>query len=324
MRSVFVGTVEISWHCLRTLFEMGEEILAIFTMPDQRAPLISAYRGFDDLGQRHGVPVYKTGDINSHQSISIMRSLEPEIIYVIGWPRLVKRAILDLPSKGCVGIHSSLLPKYRGGAPVNWGLINGETEWGISLLYLDDGPDTGDIIAQERFPITLEDNCKTVYNKATEASIRVLKQFVPLLTQGAAPRKPQDDAQATLYPQRKPHQGEIDWNQTALQVYNWVRALTHPYPGAFTFLPDGRRLFVWQAEIPPHNNSTPVTPQNPKPGTLLTILPGRGIAVQVLKGQLVMEQLQVEGSGEQAADIWAINTNVEAGLRFGVSSPSRT
>lgn len=313
MRSVFVGTVEISWHCVRTLLEMEEEVLAIFTMSEAQAPFISAYKDFSDLARQYGVPVYQHSDINSDQNISQIRRTEPEIIYVIGWPRLVKRAILNLPRNGCVGIHSSLLPKYRGGAPVNWGLINGETEWGVTLMYLEDGPDTGDIIAQERFQISVEDTCKTVYEKATTASIQLLREFVPLLARGTAPRTPQDDSQATLYPQRKPHQGEINWNRTAWQLYNWIRAQTHPYPGAFTFLPDGRKLFIWQADIPGPNNSSR---QHLPPGRLLAVLPGRGIAVQTADGYLVVMNLQVEGDAEQPADMWATTRSITVGMKL--------
>lgn len=315
MRSIFIGTVETSWHCLLTLLEMGEEVVGIFTMPDERAQHISAYKGFDDLSQQYSLPVYKTTDINSDQTLATMRSLQPEIIYVIGWPRLAKRAVLDLPPKGCVGIHSSLLPKYRGGAPVNWGLINGETEWGVSFIYLEEGPDTGDIIAQERFPITLEDTCKTVYDKATEASIRVLRQYVPLLAQGAAPRVPQDDSQATLYPQRKPHQGIINWNRTAMELYNWVRALTHPYPGAFTYLPNGRKLFIWQTEIPRSDASLDGLLRD-VPGSILAVLPYRGIAVQTDDGPLVLRQLQTEGEPEMPATVWAAHNDNPVGISF--------
>jgi len=315
MRSIFVGTVEISWHCLHTLLEMGEEVIAIFTMPDRLAPSISAYKGFDDIGQQYGVPVYKTTDINSDQILSIMRRLQPEIIYVIGWPRLVKRAILDLPPKGCVGIHSSLLPKYRGGAPVNWGLINGETEWGISFFYLEEGPDTGDIIAQERFLITLEDTCGTVYDKATEASIRVLKQYVPLLAQGTAPRIPQDHSQATLYPKRRPYQGIVDWKKTAMQLYNWVRALTHPYPGAFTYLPNGRKLFIWQAEPPNRALFLEDSLKRP-PGSVLAVLPYRGIAVQTGDVPIVLTRVQTEGEIEMLASVWALHNKDLTNIRF--------
>ncbi len=310
MRGIFVGTVEISWHCLRTLLEMGEEIQAIFTQPDERAPQISAHKGFDDLARQFGVPIFKTKTINSPENVARMRALEPEIIYVIGWPRLIKRPLLDMPPKGCIGIHSSLLPKYRGGAPVNWGLIHGETEWGISLMYLEDGPDIGDIIAQESFDIAQEDTCKTVYDKATEASVRTLRKYVPLLAKGAAPRLPQDDNLATLFQQRQPEQGLIDWHKGAWEIYNWIRALTHPYPGAFTFLPDGRKLFIWQAD-PPGRHCLPPGLSLPACGRVAAVLPYVGAVVQTGDSPLVVTRLQTEGDLEMSATIWMLRQGIE-------------
>ena len=294
--------------------EIGEEVLAIFTMPSDRAPHISAHASFGSLGQQYGVPVYETADINTGRNLAIMQALEPEIIYVIGWPQLVKRSILDLPPKGCIGIHSSLLPKYRGGAPVNWGLINGESSWGISLMYLEDGPDTGDIIAQESFPVTIEDTCKTVYDKATEASLNVLKKFIPLLAKGEAPRNPQDDSQATLYRQRKPYHGVVDWNKTALELFNWVRALTHPYPGAFTYLPDGRKFFIWEAAL--LEEELKDTYQDSPPGTIQALLPYRGIVIRTGQGKLILKQVQVVGEIEMSGTVWAVHNPQLVGSRL--------
>lgn len=302
MRSIFVGTVEISWACLATLIEINEQIVGIFAMPAERGTSISAYKSLEDLARRSGSPLYETATINDPKMVATMAAASPEIIYVIGWPRLVREPILSMPSKGCVGIHSSLLPKYRGGAPVNWGLINGEPVWGVSLMYLGAGADDGDVIAQRAFPVALDDTCKSVYEKCTMASQHLLRDNVPLIAQDIAPRTAQDHTRATVFPQRRPDDGRVDWNWDAWRIYNWIRALTHPYPGAFTFGPDGRRIVLWAAELPKPGAMPGRADRSP--GTLVETIPGAGVAVQTSSGQIIVTHLQPEGEPEVRADEW--------------------
>lgn len=298
------------------LLEMGEEVLAIFTLPEERSDNISAYRGFDGLGKQYGVPVYQVSDINDEKNISIIKDLGPEVVYVIGWPQLVNNTILTTAPRGCVGIHSSLLPKYRGGAPVNWGLINGETEWGVTLMYLGEGPDIGDIIAQNQFPIDIRDTCQTVYDKATEASLHLLRDYVPLLAKGKAPRKPQDENQATLFPKRKPGEGIIDWDKTNTEIYNWVRALTHPYPGAFTYLPNGSKFFIWMAEAPGRTIPDMGRNGHKVPGSVVGLLPYRGLVVQTGDGKIVLVKVRQDGGMEMPASIWAAYNRDSISIKF--------
>lgn len=321
MRTIFIGTVEISWHCLEVLVDMGEDVCAIFTMPRERAATISAYKSFEDLAVRCGCPLYETASVNSDEALATMRALAPEIIYVIGWPRLVKRPLIELPDKGCFGVHTSLLPKYRGGAPVNWGLIHGETQWGITLMYLGEGADNGDIVAQAEFPISLEDTCKTVHAKSTAAALRLLRQYVPLLAEGCAPRQPQNAAEATFFPQRKPAQGIIDWNRTAMEQYNWIRALTHPYPGAFTYTPDGRALYLWSAEIP---GGETLAASSAAPGTILGMAPGRGVAVATTDRPLIVTSMQPEGEAEKSPEEWVSALALAEGAYFMAAPHSKT
>lgn len=310
MRSVFIGTVEISWHCLRTILKV-DEVNAIYTMPPERSGKISAYKSFDELGASHGVPVFHEAKINEPHVVEQIRAFEPEIIYCIGWPRLVKKELLEMPPKECVGIHSSLLPKYRGGAPVNWGLIHGEREWGVSLMYLGDGPDIGDVIAQEKFPVGEHEDCRDVYAKATEACINLLSDMVPRLANGTAPRIKQNDADATLFFQRKPHEGLVDWTKSAEELHNWVRAMTHPYPGAFTHLPDGRQLNIWRAETLKRTGSSQA------PGTILAHHPYQGLEVQAGEGTLLIKSIQPENDDEMPATVWSAHEGPVVGQVLG-------
>jgi len=151
---------------------------------------------------------------------------------------------------GAAGLHASLLPKYRGGAPLVWATINGEAETGVTFFHFADGVDDGDIIGQARFAIDPEDDISSLLAKASNASIGLLSEYVPLLGAGTAPRKVQDHTQATSVPQRKPQDGQINWHQLpARQAFDWVRAQTHPYPGAFTFLGE-EKVTIWRARLP--------------------------------------------------------------------------
>ena len=172
---------------------------------------------------------------------------KPDLLLVLGWYYMVPMAIIQTARLGCAGIHASLLPRYRGGAPIPWAIINGETRTGITLFYFDDGVDTGDVIAQRNFPIEQDDTCATVYDKATQASIETLRELLPLMAKGAAPRRRQDESQATQFPQRSPEDGCIDWGCGAKRIYDFVRAQTRPYPGAFTSF-RGEKVTVWQAK----------------------------------------------------------------------------
>jgi len=308
VRSVFVGTVEISWHCLRAILAV-DRVDAIYTMPLERAERISAFSDFEDLGVQYGIPVFREPNINDPRVVEQIRAFEPEAIYVIGWPRLVKEPLLSMPPKGCIGIHSSLLPKYRGGAPVNWGLIHGEREWGITLMYLGAGADNGDIIWQESFPVGPDETCADVYAKATEASVRALRRMVPLLAEGRAPRVAQQDAEASAFPKRKPEDGWIDWTRSARQIHDWVRALTHPYPGAFTEY-GGRRLTVWRASVLEEGGTGTA-------GTVVGVVPYEGVAIQCGEGVLLLRSVQPEGDREMPATVWQLHQGVAVGSRLG-------
>jgi methionyl-tRNA formyltransferase len=189
-------------------------------------------------------------------------SLRPDIIIVVGWYYILPRSLRELAPLGAAGLHASLLPKYRGGAPLVWATINGEAETGVTFFHFADGVDDGDIIGQARFAIDLEDDITSLLAKASHASIRLLSEYVPLLAAGTAPRIVQDHTQATSVPQRKPEDGQINWHQlSARQAFDWVRAQTRPYPGAFTFLGD-EKVTIWRARFGPE-------PNHGKPGTIV-------------------------------------------------------
>lgn len=255
MRVVFFGATELGHRCCQTLIESGEELVGIVSMPEQ-FPISYAtepvrnvtYRSFADLAERASVPLVEVTSLKSAEVVETVRAWRGDLGLAIGWFYLVPTALREAFPRGVVGIHASLLPRYRGGAPLVWAMINGEEQTGVTLFYLDDGVDTGDVIAQMEVEIGRDDTIGQVYARAAAASVDLVRTYVPLIRKGTAPRSPQDHSQASVFPQRSPDDGEIDWSKSAEEIRNFIRAQTRPYPGAFTRI-NGRKLVVWDGEV---------------------------------------------------------------------------
>ncbi|MGZ5543054.1 MAG: methionyl-tRNA formyltransferase [Limisphaerales bacterium] len=255
---------------------------------------MSGFCSFDSLMAGRDIPYRKVVDINDRKHEDEMRSLGPDLIVQVGWSQIISDRILSIPILGCVGFHSSLLPKDRGGSPVNWALIRGEKRWGTTLFYLEPGLDNGDIIGQEQFDVTLEDTCRTVYQQCGQAMVGLLEKYLPGILARSAPRVKQDDSVATRNKRRKPEDGLIDWNKTSMDLYNWIRALTHPYPGAFSYW-SGRKIYIWKSSL--MQSSPEMRVPSSAPGTIVDVSPGRGVVVKTKDGILLLEMLEREGEG---------------------------
>lgn len=258
MRVLFFGASELGYDCCESLISCNTDIVGIFTIPreysikykdeKERISLKNVtFKDFNELGNKYNIPVTTVeGNLSAH--LEYIQKLKPDLILVIGWYYMIPKVIMDLPSKGAIGIHASLLPKYRGNAPLVWAIINGETKSGVSLFYFDDGVDTGDIIAQKKFSISPSDTIKEVLKKTKKCSKDILLEYIPLLEKGIAPRIKQDHSKATIFPKRTPKDGEIDWALPGDQIKNFIRAQTRPYPGAFTII-QGKKVTIWDADI---------------------------------------------------------------------------
>ncbi len=256
MRIVFLGATELGYQCLQQLFKMREEVVGIFSIPEEFRISYSTiqvrnvtFRSFEDLAKEHKVPlVYVTSKMSNPEYIEALQTWQPDFGLAIGWYYMIPRSVRDKFPRSVIGIHASLLPKYRGGAPLVWAMIKGETKTGVTLFYLDDGVDTGNIIAQKEIDIGRDDTIKILYDKAVQASIDLVREFIPLIRSGIAPRIPQDHAVATQFPQRRPEDGLIDWSRGAEEIRNFIRAQTKPYPGAFTII-GGKKIIIWEADV---------------------------------------------------------------------------
>ena len=247
-RVIFVGTVHEAVPALGVLLDSGVEITEVVTLPAERAASTSGFVDLEPLARAHGIEVRRCADINSADSVRHVRELRPDLMVVTGWTRLLSAELLSVPPRGVVGFHASLLPRYRGRAPVNWAILRGEARTGNTMMYLDAGTDTGDIIDQQAVPIGPDDTCATVYAKVGEAGADMLGRHLRTLLDGTAPRRPQGPADGPPLPKRTPGMGITDWNRPARAVHDWIRALTWPYPGAFGFLA-GRKIMLWASAL---------------------------------------------------------------------------
>ena len=257
MKIVFMGATKFSEAILLDLISKHFKMEAIFTIPQEFHISYSKdrlknynYVGLRPIAEKYKIRFYEVDAVPGKgigDYYPTLQEIEPDLILVMGWYYMVPKRIRELAKYGAWGIHASLLPKYAGGAPLVWAIINGEKETGITLFKLGDGVDDGDIIDQKSFPIELEDTIKEVYEKAIEASKGVLAKALSQI-KGIKP-SPQSRSHIKIYPQRRPEDGEIDLKKTALEIYNFVRAQSSPYPGAFIKTVDGKRLVIEKARI---------------------------------------------------------------------------
>jgi len=257
----------------------------------------------------------ETTDLNSEEDVARLRAMRPDLVIVVGWNRLLGDELLAIPARGTVGFHASLLPRHRGRAPVNWAIIRGETITGNTMMYLAPGADTGDIIDQRELAMNLNDTCATVYDKVGESGAEMILKHLPALLRGTAPRRRQAHDDADLLPRRTPGMGITDWHRTPRQVHDWVRSMTHPYPGAFTFLGE-RRLHLWAAALPGGDEPG----WEPDPGTLMG-LEGDAVRVRVAGGSILLTRVQQEHEAEEPAAAWFVRKGHRRGLAFEKVEP---
>ena len=251
---IFIGGVEIGHTILESIYASGYKVNTVFTLPESSTA--SGYIDFSPLVSQENSKLIRTANINEPECVDTIKNISPDLIIVCGWQRLISQEIIDIPKLGAIGFHSSLLPKYRGRAPVNWAIMMGEKETGITMFYLTSEADSGDIIGQKSFKILLNDDCNTVYQKSAKAGSELIKKYLTQIENGISPRVHNPSKSYPSFPKRTPEDGLIDFNRSALDVYNFIRALTKPYPGAYYFNENGDKVFVWKAEIV-FNNDTP-------------------------------------------------------------------
>lgn len=246
MKHVFLSGIRAGYYWLEELIKEKANIEAILTKRDNKA---CDSVDFSVIAEKFGIPFYEIKNINNEKNISILKNIQPDVLWVLGWSQILKENVLDTPAVGCIGSHPTKLPRYRGRAPIPWTIIKGLKESALTFFWLDKGTDTGDILAQKEFSVDFEDTATTLYEKMIEKGKEIIKEYLPLIESGNPPRIKQNEKEfIESWPKRTPEDSLIDWNKGAVEVYNLIRATTHPYPGAFTYQ-NGDKLIIWGAKF---------------------------------------------------------------------------
>ncbi|MCD6297087.1 MAG: bifunctional UDP-4-amino-4-deoxy-L-arabinose formyltransferase/UDP-glucuronic acid oxidase ArnA, partial [Deltaproteobacteria bacterium] len=312
MKTVVLAYHNIGCVGMEALLRNGFEVVAVFTHRDDPKENIW-FDSVAELAASRDIPVFAPGDINHPLWVRKINDFEPDILFSFYYRDMVGPSILNIPRAGCLNLHGSLLPEYRGRCPINWVLVNGEKETGVTLHYMTQDPDDGDIVCQEKIVISDMDTAQSLHEKMTKASSGMLDEILPLLKDGAAPRNPQDHAKATYFSGRHPEDGEIDWYNTASEVRNLVRAVTHPYPGAFTHLGD-RKCMLWMV------TEVPLSGERLTPGTIISTEP---LIIACGNGSVRIDFGQPEGGIYMTGTQLALEFGLIQGMTFGPCASSR-
>jgi methionyl-tRNA formyltransferase len=298
---------DIGFRCLEILIRRKQNVVAVFTHENDPDETIW-FRSVADLAVAHGLPCYVPENVNAPHWIDLLKRLRPDILFSFYFRQMLSREILDIPILGAINLHGSYLPKYRGRCPVNWVLVNGETETGVTLHYMVERPDAGDIIARTKVAIDLQDTAFTLYHKMERASARLLGKTLPRILAGTNRRIPQDLSQGSYFGGRHPEDGKIDWTRTSVEIYNLIRAVTRPYPGAFSYL-RGQKVLIWRAE----RLDTDVSTKDVPPGTIE--VHHQSFLVKAGRGALRVLACQLEG-GPELETSRGLETLLHHGDRF--------
>lgn len=247
MRIVFISGVKFGHELLTTILEHGWNISAVFSYHDSKASSYSDFISFDDLTNKYNIKHVKVQNINDEENIKLLKHIKPDVILVMGWSQILKKEILEIPKLGVIGSHPTELPKYRGRAPIPWSIIKGLKESALTFFYMQEGIDDGDIIDQQKFEITDQDDATTLYNKIIVLGKKMILNDLELLENGKVNRIKQDPSRFIEYwSKRTPEDGRINWSEPCRKIQILIRATTHPYPGAFSFFKN-HKLKIWKS-----------------------------------------------------------------------------
>ena len=287
MKIVFMGTPDFSVNALENIVKAGHDVVGVITQPDKpkgRGGKMQ-YTPVKEKALELGLDVYQPQRVKETEFIEKLKEMNPDAIVVIAFGQILPKAILDMPKYGCINVHASLLPKYRGAAPIQWSVIDGEKETGVTTMYMNEGLDTGDIIDKVVVPIDKKETGGSLFDKlAIEGGKLILKTLIEL-ENGTAVRTPQDDSKSNYAGMMNKQLGKIDFNKSANEIERLIRGL-NPWPSAYTKM-DGKTLKIWDADVDDSENDS-------APGTINEV--GKDfIRVATGKGSLKILELQLEG-----------------------------
>ena len=292
LKIVFMGTPDFAVPCLKTLNE-NYEVIAVITQPDRpkgRGQKLTP-SPIKEYALEHNLTVLQPEKIKTSETEEQLKKLAPDLIVVVAFGQILSKAILDIPQLGCINVHASLLPKYRGAAPIHWSIINGETKTGITTMYMDVGLDTGDMILKEEVSISAKMNTGELHDTLMNIGAKTLLQTIKQIAEGSVVRNKQNDAKASYAPLLTKELERINWLLPAQEIYNLVRGL-NPWPVAFSIF-KGKKLKIWQTKVIDNVTIGEI-------GTVLS-LTETGFTVQTGKGLLEILELQPESKRKMTA-----------------------
>ncbi len=305
MKIIFMGTPDFSVPCLNSLIDAGHEILAVFTQPDKprgrkqelTPPEVKV------CALQHGLTVYQPKTLRDGEAMKIIADLAPDCIVVVAYGKILPKEILDYPKYGCINIHASLLPKYRGSAPIQWSVINGEKETGVTIMQMDEGIDTGDMLYQKAIPIMIDDTAESMFEKLSALGGEMIVDALRKLEKGELKAIKQDDALSSHAPMLDKKISEIDWDQPAEKVHDLVRGL-YSWPIAQTSL-HGKKLKIYRTSLGKGRGES---------GAVINTTP---LTIACKEGAVVIEELQLEGKKRMDAKTFLIGHPLKINEKLG-------
>ncbi|MBI2524584.1 MAG: formyltransferase [Candidatus Rokubacteria bacterium] len=283
-------------RALGALLARGERVVTVVTHADDPTEG-DWFESVAEVARAAGIPVLAPPSPNVPEVVGALGALGADVFLSVWYRRLLGADLLRVPRVAALNLHGSLLPAYRGRAPINWVLVNGEPRTGVTLHHMTAEADAGDIVAQVPIEIEPDDTAPSLYDRVVKEGVDLLLEWYPQVLAGTAPRQPQDAARASLWPRRRPADGRVQWQWPAERIANMIRAVTHPYPGAFAG--EGpARLLLWEGRALAEATASAAA------GTLLEVRPGQGIVVATGGGGLLVRRVQEAGGPEEPAEKW--------------------
>ncbi len=316
MKIVFMGTPEFSVPCLEMLVKKGYDVIAVVTQPDKpvgRKQSVAVFPPVKEAALKLGITnVLQPEKVRTGEFINKLKELAPDLVITIAYGKILPGEVLEIPPLGCINVHGSLLPKYRGAAPIQWAIINGDSISGITTMYMDAGMDTGDMLLKKEVEITEDMTYRELYEKLEILSAEVLADTLAELQKGTLTRVRQNSAEALTVPMMKKEMGLIDWSKSAGEIHNLVRG-TDPWPGAYTFYRGGR-LKIWKTAVIKENDPAIDGLVKSAPGKIVKIMKDSLVAVT---GDGFLRILQVQFDSSRKLPVSECGHNMDEGEIFG-------
>ncbi|HWT74700.1 MAG TPA: methionyl-tRNA formyltransferase [Mobilitalea sp.] len=315
MKVLFMGTPDFAATILAELIDTSHEIIGVVTQPDKQKGRVQevSFSPVKELALEHGITVYQPVKVKEPEFLETVKELQPEVIVIAAFGQILPKALLDIPPRGCINVHASLLPKYRGAAPIQYSIIDGEAETGITIMYMDIGIDTGDIILQAKLPIDSKETGGSLFDKMAALGSKLLIEALLKIENGTATRIPQDNEKATYVRVIDKNMGKLNFTEPAVKLERRIRGL-NPWPSAYTFL-EGKTLKLWQAEVEA-DNITNDGNASALPGEVAEVRK-ESFVIKTGEGLLVIKELQLEGKKRMTADAFLRGYSIAVGTRLG-------